>query len=405
MSFEHVIDDFKEFKVLIVDDIAENIKVLGNTLKEEGLQILTAINGRQALAVASAKHPDLILLDIQMPEMDGYEVCKNLKANPNVEDIPIIFLTARTEMDDIIKGFELGAVDYITKPFNSSELLARVFTHLRLKNAYDIILRQNKEIAAETQKVFKLNEELNLTNLFLAKSREDLQLANSSKDKFFSIIAHDLINPLSVISGIAQVLIDRYDFMEVPDIKEILNSLNETSKHSLKLFENLLEWSRSQIGRIKCKTEEVDLSEITSYMIDLSRTAANNKNIQIINNIPDNTVVYVDRNMIETVVRNLISNAIKFTNPGGTISIGSKIIDKICEFSISDNGVGISEENQKKIFRIDENHSQEGTTGEKGTGLGLILCKEFVEKNGGKICVKSEIGKGSTFYFTLPNSI
>lgn len=375
-----LIEEGQKFEVLIVDDISENLQVLGNILSERNLDVSFASNGQQALDAVEFEAPDVILLDISMPEMDGFEVCKRLQANPTTKDIPVIFLTAKTESESVVKGFKLGAVDYVTKPFNAAELVSRVFTHIELNLSRKLIKQQNQK---------------------LQKQNNDLQELNATKDKFFSIVAHDLKNPFNTIIGFAELLITKKD-MKPEKLSRFHQYIYDSSQKAYSLLENLLDWSRSQTGRLQWKPDNINIAAIACEVIDLLAGTASNKAIELTLKVEDPLYVFADGNMITTVIRNLVSNALKFTKEGGFVKIISASKNNMIEITIEDSGIGISEENIKKLFRIDENVSTTGTAKEKGTGLGLILCKEFVEKNNGNISVESKIGQGSKFIFTLP---
>lgn len=360
-------------RVLIVDDNKLVRRMLRRHLMKKEYDISEAENGAMALAEIEKTQPDLILLDVMMPGMDGFEVCKRLKQNPATSDIPVIFLTAKTEKDDIITGLELGAVDYVTKPFSNKELLTRVNTHLELKAARDTILLQ----------------------------REELKQANAAKDKFFSIISHDLSNLFYALIGFSSMLTEQLDNLSVEEKENFLQTILQSSEQGYSLLKNLLEWSRAQTGRITSKPTKLALKTLVADNLELSSTNAKAKNITLVSSISD--TVFADKNMLETVIRNLVSNAIKFTPVNGKVEILSEEKDGEVEISISDTGVGISPKDIEKLFRVDISHTTIGTGEEKGTGLGLILCKEFVEKNGGRIWVESEVGKGSQFHIRLPS--
>jgi PAS domain S-box-containing protein len=225
---------------------------------------------------------------------------------------------------------------------------------------------------------------------------------NATKDKFFSIIAHDLRGPFANFRVVTDLLTSSYDELEETEKKEFLELIKDSANNLYSLLENLLDWSRSQRGTMPFNPNEFDFSLIAKNTVNFLKLSADNKNIELINNITDDTYITADVNMITTVIRNLVSNAIKFTANGGQININSTITEKDSIFSVQDNGIGLSKETINKLFRIDTQVTTIGTNDEKGTGLGLILCKEFVEKHGGKIWVESEVGKGSTFYFSLP---
>ena len=236
----------------------------------------------------------------------------------------------------------------------------------------------------------------------IIKSEQRLRELNATKDKFFSIIAHDLKNPFNDLMGFTQLLalnIEKYDKSK---IEQFVKIIHQSSKLAYNLLENLLDWSRSQTGTLKFNPEKILINKLIDENIDLLESTARNKSIQIYSEFDEDLFAFADKNMVKTIIRNLISNAIKYTNQGGHINIKTYSDNKVCEISVSDSGIGIVEENIDKIFVIDESFSTTGTEKEKGTGLGLILCKEFVKKNGGKLWVKSEPAKGSTFTFTLP---
>ncbi len=367
--------------ILIVDDIPKNLQLLSSILSAEGYQIAFASNGNQAISVADTTKPDLILLDIMMPELDGYEVCTILKSNPNTAHIPIIFLTGRVETDDVVRGFQVGAVDYIAKPFNTVELLIRVKTHLDLKLSKDELVKKNHQLTAY---------------------KSELEQLVATKDKFFSIIAHDLRGPFSGFLGLSEVLANEYDLLEKEDIVQISDSMNKAAKRLFAFLENLLEWSSTQTGRLELHPSNIDFSIIANKTIALLSTTANEKKISLKSNIDNNTYVFADSNIAHTVLRNLVSNAIKFTREGGSITLNSSSNDNFVTISVSDTGVGMEEETIAKLFKVDKKYTSHGTNNETGTGLGLILCKELVEKSGGNISVRSILNEGSTFEFTLP---
>jgi len=360
--------------ILVVDDIPENIKIITHMLKKIGYTIIIAQNGYEALEKLQATLIDLVLLDISMPGMDGYEVCERIKQDPRTADIPVIFVTARDNPEDIVKGFAKGAVDYLTRPVNSAELQARVATHLELKVSKDIIEQQNRE----------------------------LRELNASKDKFLSILAHDLKNPIAGIIIVSQLILKMYDSLEDNERLTYMQEIYSSTQRVLNILEDLLQWSRSQSGRIEYNPEEIQLNRVTYEVVASLERSADEKNITVSNDVNDSITAFADRNMISAVIRNLLSNAVKFTAQGGRITLLAEEGLTHVHYRVSDNGVGITPENMDKLFKIDEGLSTQGTNNEKGTGLGLILCKEFIEKNRGTIILESIPGKGTTFSFTLP---
>ena len=356
--------------ILIVDDNPNNLKVVAGVLKEKGYDFRMAKSGKSALNILEKTKPDLILLDVQMPEMDGFETCKRIKQDESNANIPVVYLTANTDSDSIKKAFISGGVDYVTKPFNPIELLARIKTHIKLK-----------------------------------KQAEELVLQNATKDKFFSIISHDLKNPIASIIGFSELLNEDYKDIERSKIEKFTAIINKSANFTLDLLQNLLEWSRVQTGSIKPVKSNFNLNDLINSIIESCEGQTTEKEIGITTNFSTDLSVYADSKMIELIIRNLLTNAIKFTPNGKSITISAKekIIDnrKVVEIIVKDTGIGISEENRVKLFKIEHNYASLGTNDEKGTGLGLILCKEFITQNNGTIRVESEENVGSSFIITV----
>ena len=236
----------------------------------------------------------------------------------------------------------------------------------------------------------------------LARYAEELKITNQSKDKFFSIISHDLRSPFNALLGITEYMTQYYEDMNSDEVKESVNNIYSSSKKLYSLIVNLLEWSRLHTGRMEVEKIILNLNEAGKEAVNLLNENASAKKIDLINNINEDINVTADKYMIDTILRNLISNSIKFTEPGGHIILSAIRLGNMAEVSVEDNGIGISEENQEKIFRIDAQFRIDGTANEKGTGLGLILCKEFVEKNHGTIRIESKENEGCKFIFTIP---
>jgi two-component system sensor histidine kinase/response regulator len=356
--------------ILVVEDNVGNLRDLLVYLRDMHYNILVAQNGQSALEKIQYALPDLILLDIVMPGIDGFETCRQLKANEHTKDIPVIFMTPLSDIEDKIKGFEVGGVDYITLPVKYQEVVARVRTHLTLR-------RQQKQ----------------------------LQEVNVSKDTFFSVVAHDLRGPLSSLQVLTQVAEEKLETYTPDKLREVIGLQRTTIEHLSQLLENLLTWSRIQQGRIACHPSRLELKAIVAQNIELLTPHGNQKQITLSASVPATVVAYADLNMVDTVIRNLLSNAVKFTKSGGSVEVSATQIESAVEVSVADTGIGIPAEKVPTLFRIDQRYRRVGTAREKGTGLGLILCKEFIEKNGGKIWVESEAGKGAIVRFTLPNFI
>lgn len=380
--------------LLVVDDNLVNLKVLLDHLSHSGYKTLIAQNGDDAIEQAEYAQPDLIILDVRMPGMNGFETCGRLKKNEITKEIPVIFMTALNDTEDKVKGFKVGAVDYITKPFQQEEVLIRIKTHLMVRQLQKTL--QEKNMLLEEK-----NEELHNLNQTLEDKNKELQTLSVSKDRFFSIIAHDLKGPFNSFILGTEILSTMND-ISPERMKNVAINLNKSAEQMKKLLDNLLKWAQMQMGSMEFKPQKIDLKNAIGANLSLLQNNFSQKKIEVINHIQESIFVHADLNMIVTVLRNLLTNAWKFTPKGGKIEIFTQEKDDEIEISVSDTGVGIKAENIDKLFRIDAKYRQRGTDDEKGTGLGLILCKDLIEKHGGRITAESEYGKGSIFRFTIP---
>ncbi|MEI7811509.1 MAG: hybrid sensor histidine kinase/response regulator [Ignavibacteria bacterium] len=375
--------------ILMVDDNPTNLK-LGASVLSPYYKLSITDNGVVAIKIAELQMPDLILLDVMMPGMSGFDVCKYLKQNEKTRKIPIIFLTAKNEEGDIVMGFEIGGADYILKPFKTREMLSRIKIQVDLKEAQDKLKQQNEELSNAQDRLKRQNEELK--GLIL------------NRDKLFSIIANDLRSPFAGILGITGLMSEGFDELSKKELTQIGRAMYETSLNVYKLIENLLDWSRIQKGQIDYNPVEVNIYKIIEQSIHVIHQRAAQKGIVIFNEVSENIRINADELMLLIILKNLISNAVKFTTRGGTITITSdKSTSKEIIISIHDTGIGISADNVNRLFKIGENVKSNGTDGEPSAGLGLLLCKEFVEQHNGRIWLESEEKKGSTFYVALPN--
>lgn len=287
------------------------------------------------------------------------------------------------------------------------------------KQGLFVAWRNIAERKAAEAKLVMLNDKLRLsneaieTNLYqknslieeLTHTKQELEQINSEKDKLFSIIAHDLRNPFVALINHSDLLLENFDKIEDKIKLSMIQGMKDASTATHSLLENLLQWSRSQRGMIKFELEEFNLFIVVHGATDALHLTSENKGIALINNVPLGLYIYADKNLITTIVRNLVSNAIKFTQKNGKIEIDAQEFDNEYVVSISDSGIGIAQSSINSLFNAGTHQSTRGTSGEKGTGLGLILCKEFVEMHGGKIWAESEVGKGSTFYFSIPKQL
>lgn len=364
-----------EYKILIVDDVMSNVLLLKVLLTNEKFAIATASNGRQALEQVEKENPDLVLLDVMMPDMSGFEVAQHLKSNPNTADIPIIFLTALNSTADIVKGFQVGANDFISKPFNKEELIIRVTHQISLVAAKRLILSKT----------------------------EELQRTIAGRDKLYSVIAHDLRSPMGSIKMVLNMLILNLPSEKIgAEMYELLTMANQTTEDVFSLLDNLLKWTKSQIGKLNVVYQDVDLVEVTDGVIEIFSMVASLKKIRIREMKPEKMMVNADIDMLKTVARNLLSNAIKFSKENSEVLVKMEEVDGMAVVSVQDHGCGISEEGQKKLLHTDTHFSTFGTNNEEGSGLGLLLCKDFVVKNGGKLWFTSKEGEGSIFSFSIP---
>ncbi|MDR0988271.1 MAG: response regulator [Prevotellaceae bacterium] len=364
-----------EYKILIVDDVMSNVLLLKVLLTNEKFGIATASNGQQALDQVEKEKPDLILLDVMMPGLSGFEVAEKLKANPNHAEIPIIFLTALNSTTDIVKGFQSGANDFISKPFNKEELIIRVTHQISLVAAKRIILNKT----------------------------EELQRTISGRDKLYSVIAHDLRSPMGSIKMVLNMLILNLPPEKIgPEMHELLTMANQTTEDVFALLDNLLKWTKSQIGKLNTVYQDIDVVEVVDSVVDMFSIVANLKKINIHVEKPAHLYASADSDMLKTVARNLLSNAIKFSNENTTIDVKMEAQEEMAVVSVRDHGCGISEEGQKKLLHTDTHFSTFGTNNEEGSGLGLLLCQDFAARNGGKLWFSSKEGEGSTFFFSVP---
>lgn len=363
-----------DYKILIVDDVTSNVLLLKILLTNEKFQICTASNGHQCVEVARSEHPDLILLDVMMPELNGFDTAVILKKDPLTADIPIIFLTALNSPSDLVHGFQVGAHDFLTKPFNKEELIMRVMHQISLVAAKRYIIEQN----------------------------EKLKRIISNRDKMYSVIAHDLRSPMASIRMVLNLCVN----VVTPDmvgeeIFGLLDKANRESEETHALLDNLLKWTKSQTGRLEVAYQNLELDDIVPGVVDIFTMIAEMKKIKL-QYIPseEHLKVRADNDMMKTVVRNFISNAIKFTPEGKGIEVYYKKSGEFAKISVRDHGVGIAPERIDTLFHKGE--TTYGTGGEEGSGLGLQLCADFARKNGGDVMVESTLGEGSTFSFLVP---
>jgi two-component system sensor histidine kinase/response regulator len=384
-----------DFLILVVDDTPQNVQVLSNLLHNAGYQVLAAFNGKDALDMAQERQPDLILLDIIMPEMDGFETCKRLKDDDETNNIPIIFLSALSEVEDKVKAFELGGQDYITKPFQQKEVLARVRTHLRLYKLEKERLRHIKQLERQKQQLEKLSK---------------------TKDEVLRIVSHDMRNPLNGVIGLSNLLRTDSEMITEEEQEELLQAIENSGEQMLAIVNDLLDAARIESEELKVQREKVILQELTDQVLSMQLPTARHKDIDLKVELDrPEAELFIDKAKTAQILGNLISNAIKFTPQGGQITLEAQHrdcgdtnldpdvdTDACLQLMVRDTGIGIPEEYQDTLFEGVSKHRREGTEGEESSGMGLWIIKQFTEAQQGTIEVDSKEGEGTTFTVTIP---
>ena len=366
--------------ILVVDDTPDNLALMNSLLKDD-YKVRIANGGEKALKIAvSDSPPDLILLDITMPGMDGYEVCQRLKRDPRTMNIPVIFLTAKAEMEDEKKGLELGAVDYITKPMSPPIVMARVKNHLALKAMADVLQKKNLE---------------------LEKARAAAEKANLAKSDFLSSMSHELRSPLNAILGFAQLLETAAPLLtpaQVANIDQIL----QAGWHLLRLINEILDLSAIESGKVSLSSEAVSLAELLSECEDMMETQAQERGLHMTFPRFDHPVfVWVDRTRLKQIIINLLSNAIKYNRERGSVIVEcSASAPGRIRISVKDTGAGLPPELLAQLFQP-FNRLGQAVGDVAGTGIGLMVTKRLAELMDGVLGVESTVGKGSVFWCEL----
>jgi signal transduction histidine kinase len=367
--------DLKGRRILAVDDDRINLKIIGGILRHEGYEIAEAASGEQALDVYAAFQPNLVLLDVMMPGIDGFTTCRTLKKTYGDKCAPVIFVTAKSEADDVVMGFDAGGVDYLTKPFRPKEVVARIRTHL-----------SNQQLV-EQQKLLV----------------DQLSKANAAKDRFLGMCAHDLRNPLSSIRGLAELMDENAIGTLTDEQREIIQTIHGASQSMLQLVNELLDVATIEAGHLKLVKVPTSVVEMIERSVHLANIEAAKKNMKIeMVTMPADPVVEVDRNKMRQVVDNLINNAVKYSPRGSVITVLVHANEVIAGFAVRDNGPGIPESERHKLFKDYGRLSAQPTGGEKSTGLGLAICRKIVEAHNGTISVENIPGRGAEFVVSLP---
>lgn len=366
------------YEILIVDDTPVNLDLLRSILKEHGYKVRAASAGRRALESARLSPPDLVLLDIMMPDLDGYETCKAFKGDPRLHGIPVIFISALDDALDKVKAFDCGAVDYIPKPFQDKEVIARVQNQLRIRDLQQDLLAKNHHLEVALAQVQSMNEQ---------------------KNHFLGVVAHDLRNPLAGIAMTAELLIE--ELSEIQHRKDVHRIL-EASRAMADLLTRFLDINRIESGQIHPELEPLELKEFCQFQLERHEQMAHAKEQVLKLEAVESLYVLADPRFLREVVDNLISNAVKYSPKARSIRT---VIDQEAGWgalSVVDEGPGFTEQDKKRVFGRFAKLSAQPTGGEASVGLGLSIVKHMVEAMGGQIILESEPGQGSSFKVRLP---
>lgn len=399
--------------ILIIDDMPFEVKLLSIFLNKMGFKVLAAYNGQKGIQAAELAQPDLILLDVVMPGIDGFEVCEKLKNHPKTQDIPIIFMTARsTEILDKIKGFELGAADYIAKPFEHQDVLARINTHLKLHHLQQQLRLQNQQLQEEVnrrkQAEKSLQEERNglvERTVYLSEANAKLAHIARLKDEFLANMSHELRTPLNAILGISEALQEEI-YGTLNDLqRKSMRTLEDSGRHLLALINDILDLSKIEAEKLTLQIGTVSVDQICQAILRMTKEVAYKKQIRVSTTI-DYTLetMQADERRLKQILVNLLSNAIKFTPAGGSVKL--EVIGDaehgVVNFSVRDTGIGIAKEQIKDIFEPFMQLDGSLNRMQEGSGLGLSLVYRLTEMHGGSISIESEVDQGSCFTISLP---
>lgn len=354
--------------ILVVDDNLNNLQVTAKLLRDEGYLISLAQDGPSALAQLEYLLPDLILLDIMMPGIDGFELCRIIKSKEKISEIPVIFLTAKDQVEDLTEGFDAGGVDFITKPFKRQELLVRVKNHVELAESKKRILEMNK-----------------------------------TRDKLYSIIAHDIKSPFSSIRMTINSLAAGYIEPESEEFREVIKHLDKSVNETSNLLDNLLDYTRYMVKGQTGSPEIQDILPVMLNTITLFNDYATEKKINLKLNIPESIYAYFDESSMHSVFRNLISNAIKFTGENGMIHIDAEKENKFVRVTIKDTGVGIGDDIIERVLIKNDHYTSSGTKNEKGSGLGLFIVRDLLNMNNCQFKIQSKPEEGTEFTILIPS--
>ncbi len=363
-------DETSTASILVVDDVPDNIEIVESILGRAGYRLFSADSGQAAIELCRVQAFDLILLDVMMPEMDGFEACRQMRTMPGVEYVPVVFLTAKTDLDSIVEGFEAGGADYVTKPFYAKELQARVRTQVRLW-----------------------------------QTERELRRLNAAKDRFLGLIGSELKRPFSALQGVLGALVEGAEDMDRATLQDYARLAEDAALNLGLLMDNLQQWTDQQTERVPPHPRELLAETALTDALDAERELLAVKGVAArIETTPgaDELKVLADRQMLSTVLRNLLTNAAKFSHPGGRVELSAHAENDRVIFSVADEGIGVAAADREKLFTPGAQFRRAGTQGELGVGVGLALCRELVEENGGEIWLQGAAEKGLQVVFSLP---
>ena len=384
--------------ILVIEDNLTNLKIIAHILIAAGYNVLTEVEGLNVIEKVNSTIPDLILLDIILPEISGFEICQQLQADPFTGSIPIIFMTALIESGDKIKGLSLGAVDYITKPFQKEELLARVRTHLHLRQLSKTLEIQNQELIKTTKELENKSAELKES---LVKEKE----LNLLKSRFITMASHEFRTPLTIISSSSAIL-EKFSNRLTEDKKnKHLQTIQNSIKHITQILDDVLMISRSESENIELRLESLDIIVFCSHLKEQIEISNPQYRIDFLwyldEEIIDNSfMVQLDKNRLQQVLINILNNAIKYSPNHNVVKFILYKENNQLIFEISDSGIGIPEADQANLF--DSFHRGSNISNISGTGLGLSIVKKYLDLLQGEIKFKSRVGEGTTFTVSIP---
>lgn len=366
---------FSNYSILIVDDNEINIMLLRAILEEERFRVYAATSAEEALAELATNEVDLILMDVMMPAVSGFELTEKLKSHERLRNIPIIFITELSSPEDIVKGFDIGGCDYITKPFNPPELIRRIKQQVSLIHSRNVIIEQ----------------------------KNSLQEALENRDQLYAIISHDIRSPISSLKMILNILTSKAEERELPpEIIDMLYSGTDITEQLFCLLDNLLKWTKSNLGMQTTVPRVITLDETIMGVTEVLLPTAKLKDVTIDLQLQDNIEILFDVDIMKSILRNLIINAIKFSHPSGHVVIDLHVEDNWVVLTVKDNGIGMSIEMQDKLRSRIYGKSTPGTAREGGTGLGLWIVQHFISTNQGEFYFSSKEGEWSCFGFKIP---